>query len=227
MVVACAPAPACKAALAQASALWPNRSKASDGICASPKHTSQNPTSDHELGNAVDLTHDPANGCDAHRWARDLAARRDPRVKYIISARQIWNPAKSPDWRPYTGSNPHTTHAHVSIHSVARSDTSPWFIVTTEEEVTLMFESHRFVRIPGVPASFYSWDPADSSVYAWNGAPGPILSAEGQRKIREAGGIRDLAYVEGVGLSAIVGQPGANSSWAVWNFRDLGPGDRA
>lgn len=147
----CLPAPACRALLAQATALWPKRSRASDGICPSAAHTKANPTSDHELGNAVDLTHDPTNGCDAHRWARLLADRRDRRVKYIISDRKIWNPlvaaratysalrsegasrlraavSAAPGWRSYSGRNPHTSHAHVSIHARSRGDTSPWFV---------------------------------------------------------------------------------------------------
>jgi hypothetical protein len=137
--VSCVPAPACKAALAQATALWPNRSRASDGICPSRAHTKANPTSDHERGNAVDLTHDPANGCDAHAWARLLVARRDPRVTYVISDRQIANAVSvggQPPWtwRRYNGSNPHTTHAHVSIKSTARNDTSPWFASAPEPE---------------------------------------------------------------------------------------------
>lgn len=130
--MACTPAPACKAALAQATARWPNRSRVSDGICPSAAHSVASPTSDHERGNAVDLTHDPANGCDAHAWARALVARRDPRVSYIISDRRIANSTSISGhppwtWRAYNGSNPHTAHAHVSIKSGARGDCSPWF----------------------------------------------------------------------------------------------------
>lgn len=97
----------------------------------------------------------------------------------------------------------------------------------TPQEVSRMFDNHRFVRIDGDAFRFFSWSPDDSSVYAWNGAPGPVLSAEGQNKARCAGGIRHLAWVPGVGLSAVVGNPGENSTWAVWNFRDLGAADRA
>lgn len=128
----CTPAAACRAVLLQATARWPGRSKISDGICPSAAHTAANPTSDHELGNAVDLTHDPAHGCDAHAWARQLVARRDSRVKYVISNGAIaasYPAAGKPawTWRPYDGSNPHTKHAHVSIWSTARGDTRPWF----------------------------------------------------------------------------------------------------
>jgi hypothetical protein len=130
--VACIPALACKALLAQATERWPNRSRRSDGICPSAAHSAVNPTSDHERGNAVDLTHDPANGPHAHNWARELVARRDPRVTYVISNGEIANSTSVAGfppwtWRRYNGANPHTTHAHVSIKSGARDDTSPWF----------------------------------------------------------------------------------------------------
>lgn len=148
--MSCEPAPACKAVLAQATARWPARSRASDGVCPSAAHTAANPTSDHELGLAADLTHDPLHGCDAHAEVRKMAARRDPRVKYIISRGEIWNPligagpaykaqrrggagrlrallGATPGWRPYSGIDPHTHHAHISIRADARNDTSLWF----------------------------------------------------------------------------------------------------
>lgn len=131
----CIPAPAAKAVLAQATARWPGRSTASDGICPSAAHTAQNPTSDHERGMAVDLTHSPATGCDAHAWAEALRVARDPRVKYIISNGRIaasYAVAGYPAWawRPYSGSNRHSSHVHVSLKDEARNDVSPWFGVT-------------------------------------------------------------------------------------------------
>lgn len=119
------PAPACRAALDQATQLFPSRSRASDGIMGDPSH--QKRKSDHNQGNAFDLTHDPANGCDAHGLVEGLRQRRDPRVKYIISNARIWNPSIKMDWRPYNGSNPHRKHAHVSILTSARGDTAPWW----------------------------------------------------------------------------------------------------
>lgn len=125
--MAVVPAPACKALLAEATRLWPKRSTASDGILPSNAHSIQNPKSDHELGNAVDLTDDPVDGCDAHRLAELLRQRSDGRIKYVISNRRIWTPAISRQWRPYNGTNPHTTHMHVSIHASARNSTGAWF----------------------------------------------------------------------------------------------------
>lgn len=129
----------------QANALWPQRSKASDGTTASSAHHAQNPDSDHEPGardlvHAGDLTNDPAHGCDCNVLVRQIVKRRDPRVRYLIFNKTIWRsydrPATStrpflPAWRPeaYTGSNPHDKHLHNSILSTvaAEQDVSPWF----------------------------------------------------------------------------------------------------
>jgi len=125
------PAPTCVAALREATVLWPSRSRASDGIMGDASHLLSR--SDHNLGNAFDLTHDPAHGCDAHRLVEQLKQRGDPRVKYIISNGRIWNPSISPDWRAYWGINRHTRHAHVSIHVWARDDTRSWWTPAVEE----------------------------------------------------------------------------------------------
>lgn len=126
--MACIPAPACKAALREATKLWPGRRTTSDGVCSSLKHRKQNPNSDHDYGNAFDLSHDPANGVDCNDLA--LLVAKDGRVKYVIWNRRIWNPSVSPEWRGYYGSNPHTQHMHVSIKPQARDDTSPWFVAS-------------------------------------------------------------------------------------------------
>ena len=124
-------APAAKAGLDQATALWPQRSKASDGTIGDTAHSSRK--SDHNPDDrgivmAFDLTHDPAHGCDAHAEARRVVARRDPRVKYVISNGEISNPLiEDWKWRPYSGSNPHTKHAHFSIKRGWENDTSEWY----------------------------------------------------------------------------------------------------
>lgn len=126
-------APSCRAVLDQANALWPNRSRASDGLVGNPRHRKRK--SDHNPDrhghvHAVDLTHDPAHGCDAHKLAKEIAARRDPRVAYIISFGKIFSRRFGVwGWRLYSGPNPHTKHIHISIHhnDLARRDTSPWF----------------------------------------------------------------------------------------------------
>lgn len=117
------PAPACRQALRDATARWGSRNRASDGIMGDARH--QLRPSDHNLGNAFDLTHDPANGVDCERLSRLVID--DPRVTYVIWNRQIYNRARASEgWRDYNGSNPHTHHMHVSIRAQSREDLSPW-----------------------------------------------------------------------------------------------------
>lgn len=63
---------------------------------------------------ARDFTHDPADGCDCQALVDALVRSRDPRIKYVIWDRQILS-SSNWQWKPYTGSNPHTLHAHVSV----------------------------------------------------------------------------------------------------------------
>ena len=117
------PAPACRQALRDATARWGSRNRASDGIMGDARHQAR--TSDHNLGNAFDLTHDPTNGVDCERLSRMVI--NDPRVSYVIWNHQIYSPSRASEgWRAYTGSNPHTHHMHVSIRAASRNDTSDW-----------------------------------------------------------------------------------------------------
>lgn len=122
--------------LLQVNAEAPHRSQASDGSIGDAAHASR--VSDHNpwvqlngLGivTARDFTHDPAGGFDAYRFAEILKARKDPRIKYVISNRRIWSlPRDREGWRPYNGPNPHTHHTHVSCtYNPALFDrTNPW-----------------------------------------------------------------------------------------------------
>ena len=115
--------PAAIAVLRQATKMAPSRSKVSDGLLPSKAHQEQNPNSDHNSGLAVDLTHDPARGIDCHDLYEQL--KRDKRVKYLIFKGQIWIPGRGD--KPYTGSNPHNKHLHISIKDNCGNDESPWF----------------------------------------------------------------------------------------------------
>jgi peptidoglycan hydrolase-like protein with peptidoglycan-binding domain len=92
----------------------------------------QGRTSDHnpdELGivRALDIPHDPAHGLDSYELANHLRDTADPRIKYLISNRRIWNPAISKAWRVYTGTNPHTEHMHVSaVKGTLADDARDW-----------------------------------------------------------------------------------------------------
>ena len=114
-------APACRAALRDASAGAPKRSKLSDVIVGDASHQARK--SEHNAGNAVDITHDPKSGADCEAW-RHIAIT-DPRTDNVIWNREIWS-VRFPQWRPYNGSNPHTHHMHIEIKVSARDDASKW-----------------------------------------------------------------------------------------------------
>jgi len=115
--------PAAIAVLRQATQLWPKRKRLSDGLLPSSAHLVQNPNSDHNVGLAVDLTHDPKNGVDCAEIF--LRLQTDARVEYLIFNGRIWSDGKGN--RPYDGSNKHTKHLHISIKPKYANDTSPWF----------------------------------------------------------------------------------------------------
>ena len=115
--------PAAIAVLRQATKIAPSRTKASDGLLPSKAHQAQNPNSDHNTGLAVDLTHDPARGIDCVEIFEQL--KNDKRVKYLIFKGVIWSPIRGD--KPYSGSNPHNKHLHISIKDNCGNDDSPWF----------------------------------------------------------------------------------------------------
>lgn len=117
------PSAACKRALADATALCPNRSRASDGLMGDTSH--QKRKSDHNEGNAFDLTHDPVNGVDCHFFSKLVLL--DFRVSYVIWDKKIYNVEMAGEgWRPYNGKNGHTRHMHVSVRAALRNIASPW-----------------------------------------------------------------------------------------------------
>ncbi len=122
------PAPALLVLRRQVDARWPDRSRASDGIMGDASHRRRK--SDHNLGNAIDLTHDPAHGFDAGALAeelrRQMAAGAPGRPSYIIFNRRIASPRTGWGWAPYTGSNPHRSHVHISIRADRRDMIRPW-----------------------------------------------------------------------------------------------------
>ncbi len=121
--------------LAQVNALHPGRRKGDDGEIGDLRH--QHEKSEHNpdqfgIVRALDITHDPAH-FDSYAFAETLRRAMDPRIKYVISNRRIFDGAgygeNSWKWRPYTrvGGDPHTGHVHISVVADSRADnTSPW-----------------------------------------------------------------------------------------------------
>jgi hypothetical protein len=95
-----------------------------------PAH--QRRRSDHNLGNALDLTHDPGHGLDAGRLAeslrRQMSTATDGRVSYLIFNELIASRIGGWRWRRYTGSNPHRSHVHISIRATHREVIRPWLL---------------------------------------------------------------------------------------------------
>lgn len=123
----------------QINEAYPNRSKASDGTIGDPNHQAEGSGSDHNPNRAgvvcaFDITHDPANGVDIDKLSDALADSRDPRIKYLIANSLILVPADYGwKWVTYTGSNPHTSHLHVSVYG-DYDDQSNWNIGKRGEE---------------------------------------------------------------------------------------------
>lgn len=114
------------------------RDTRSDGWVADKAHM-RGGVSDHipdknGIVHAIDIDADFGNPKqdNAQELAEQLAAhaaggsKSGRRVKYVIYNRQIWS-AKS-GWKPrrYTGSNPHTSHVHVSVTPESDVNGAAW-----------------------------------------------------------------------------------------------------
>lgn len=133
------------------------RDRAADGSIGDAAHAAS--VSDHNpdaygIVRAVDITHDPDDGdadprddFDAGDLAEALRLGRDPRIKYVIWDHRIFSSTISPwTWRPYTGTNPHDHHVHVSVVADSRGDDpSPWRITPQGEEDDVTPEDHKAI----------------------------------------------------------------------------------
>jgi hypothetical protein len=128
--------------LEQVNQMAPGRRKASDGSIGDVSHQKRN--SDHNpwvidgktgVVTARDITDDVKGGCSAQAIADAIVAAKDRRVKYVIWNRKIVSSAKQPwVWRPYSGSNPHTKHIHVSVlpDKGLYDDVTDWSLTAAE-----------------------------------------------------------------------------------------------
>lgn len=124
----------------------PGRSKKSDGTIGDQAHA--NRASDHNpnaqgVVTALDITHDPAHGLSIQTLADQLVASKDPRVKYIICNKRIWEPGIG--WKNYTGSNPHTVHMHISVKASNADIASAWRLNMARDSLSKedVIELHR------------------------------------------------------------------------------------
>ena len=91
----------------------PSRDTSSDGWIGDPSHAAR--VSDHNpdesgMVHAIDVD---SSGIDVAAFLRAVIG--DPRTWYVIHNGKIWSRSYGFKARAYTGSNPHTGHAHVSI----------------------------------------------------------------------------------------------------------------
>lgn len=100
---------------------YPKRDKGSDGTIGDTAHSTRR--SDHNPNSrgvvqAWDCTDD--KGTLGMELAEFLRKKRDPRVKYVISEGKMFSSYPTTSypawaWRPYNGTNKHTSHTHVSV----------------------------------------------------------------------------------------------------------------
>lgn len=109
------------------------------GTIGDPAH---NPDSDHsphdfigwgnDIVTAADWPHAPNLGLDANVVTEAIRLSRDKRTKYVIFNRRMFSsyyfgiyPPFT--WRNYTGTDPHTTHGHLSVVGDVTADgIQPW-----------------------------------------------------------------------------------------------------
>jgi hypothetical protein len=92
----------------------------------------QQSLSDHNQGNAIDLTHDPDAGFDAGALAEllrhQMSHNPSGRITYIIFNARIVSLRDGWTWRPYFGTNAHRNHVHISIKAARRNESRRWSI---------------------------------------------------------------------------------------------------
>jgi hypothetical protein len=111
---------------------------AADGTVAGQGHYLNSPKSDHtpdkvgdvRAGDIGEVVED-----DAFVVAEAIRLSKDPRLKYVIHERRMYSSYNHPngppyEWRSYSGSNPHSSHVHVSVYRINQTDNSTWDIGT-------------------------------------------------------------------------------------------------
>jgi hypothetical protein len=110
---------------------------ADDNHSSASKHSPED-TSDSQDRNdpdnqvdAADFPHDPARGSDMAVFTEELRVSKDKRLWLVIfNGRQFSSYARDGyapfTWRPYSGSNKHTKHAHVEVNDYHNDVTTPW-----------------------------------------------------------------------------------------------------
>ena len=167
----------------------PQRKRGCDGTIGDAAHASRasrhNPN-DAGVVCALDITHDPAGGMDVHALARRLALHPHPDLAYVISNRQKASRLTGWQWVPYSGTSPHTAHAHFAVGEGPDSeprppydDQTPWG-VAPEEEADVTKAEHDALMWTAMFAKGAELHAAIGAAYA-KGAPATALALEQER----------------------------------------------
>lgn len=136
----------------EVNALWPGRSKVSDGWIGDTAHSARK--SDHNpdysaggIVRAIDVTND---GINVDAFVSSVI--RDARTRYVITRGRIWT--RENGWQKYTGANAHNHHVHVSVRTGGGYDMQihSWGLSNTVGNNLGGGGSVAVPNLPGVPA---------------------------------------------------------------------------
>lgn len=138
----------------EVDAAHPDRDRSSDGWIGDAAHRDR--PSDHNPNAAGVVCAIDVTGTVGHALAERLVELRDERLSYVISRRRIASSYDHRDgpawsWRPYSGSNPHDRHAHVSVHQqlALYDDPRGWGIVTDDpKHGPIDLAAHELPEVP-------------------------------------------------------------------------------
>jgi hypothetical protein len=113
----------------QINAAFPDRDKRSDGWIGDARHSASksdhNPALPSGVVRAIDVDSDLGGAANnAQYLANQLRAlaKTDKRISYIIFNHKIASRISLWNWRKYRGSNPHTSHVHISFTPLGDND---------------------------------------------------------------------------------------------------------
>lgn len=145
--------PALETLRTQINAIWPNRDKTMDGSIGDEAHAARK--SDHNpdengIVTAIDITDDDSVGADMAQLAEWFRSTKDRRIKYVIHEGQLFSSYATSSypawtWRPYSGTNQHFKHLHISVTQEGKYDYAPWDLTPFEPKESTA--PRRFSRI--------------------------------------------------------------------------------